>query len=93
MESVRRTKKGPEPRGGGDRDSISAMLPTTQRAIYQMRARELGIPFSSWLAKTLAEHEGLEVPDYVLDEIAKANEKAKQQKARRAEELDFPKSA
>lgn len=39
---------------------------------YEARARDLGIPLGSWVVMCLAEQEGLPVPEYIEDELAKA---------------------
>lgn len=67
---MQRRKPGTRPRG--DRAAISLRVPKDQRAIYEQRAAELGIPLSSWVAIKLAEAEGLDVPAYVQEEIRKA---------------------
>ena len=74
----------------GKREPITTRVPEEQRSVYTQRAHELGIPVSSWVAKVLAEHEGLEIPDYVLKEL----EKAERERAfQAAEEYDYPQSA
>lgn len=65
-----RRKPGTRPRG--QRTAISVRVPVDQRSIYEERAAELGIPLSSWVTIKLAEAEGLEVPDYVQEEIRRA---------------------
>lgn len=65
-----RRKPGTRPRG--DRGAISVRVPVDQRSIYEELAAELGIPLSSWVAKQLAEAQGLEIPDYIQEEIRKA---------------------
>lgn len=87
MEQAR--KPGTRPRG--DRAAISMRVPIDQRAIYEARAAELGIPLSSWAAIKLAEAEGLPIPDYVADEIRKAEEKRRHEDE--LEELQMPRSA
>lgn len=66
-------------------------LPDEHAEIYKHRADELGIPLSSWIALALAEHENLNVPGYVQDEIKKATRK--RILASLELELDMPKSA
>lgn len=66
-------------------------IPGDQAEIYRGRAEELGIPLSSWIALALAEHENLDVPSYVRDEIKKATiERAVRVME---QELDMPRSA
>lgn len=84
-----RRKPGTRPRG--DRAAISLRVPVDQRAVYEERASELGIPLSSWVAIKLAEAEGLPVPDYVQEEIRKAA--LQRQFAAGQEELPLARSA
>lgn len=44
----------------------------------------------SYIAMCIAEHENFAMPQYILDEIAKTN---REREARRAEELDLPRTA
>lgn len=64
-------KRGGQP-SRGDRSNVTVRVPTEHRAVYEARAAELGIPLGSWVAIKLAEAEGLEVPDYIEREIARA---------------------
>ncbi len=66
-------------------------IPDDHADIYKQRADELGIPLSSWIALALAEHEDLDVPGYVKDEIKKATRK--RILASLELELDMPQSA
>lgn len=82
-------RRGPQPRG--ERVGVTMRLPDEHAEIYKHRADELGIPLSSWIALALAEHENLNVPGYVQDEIKKATRK--RILASLELELDMPKSA
>lgn len=62
--------------------------------ILERLAEESGLHISSWLALAVSKQAGLEVPDYVKDEL----DKAQRERAARATEqeldmLDMPKSA
>ena len=47
-------------------------VPVDQRTVYEEQAAALGIPLSSWVALKLAEAQKLPIPDYVQEEIRKA---------------------
>lgn len=66
----------------GTRGYIPLRPPVDQLAIYQQRADELGIALGSYSVMRMAEAEGLDVPDWVHDEI----ERAKKKRAKEAEE-------
>lgn len=81
----RRHKYGPAPKG--DRSQLTFRLPTKQRASYEARAAELGITIGSWIVLTLAQAEGLPIPDYIQTELRKAEQH------RNEEELPLARSA
>lgn len=89
METAAPRKRGTRPRGS--RVGVTMRIPDDQAVVYRSRADELGIPLSSWIAKALAEHEGLDIPDYVHLEL----EKAERERAIQAteQELDLPRTA
>lgn len=66
-------------------------VPAEQAEIYRQRADELGIPLSSWVALVLAQRENLVIPDYVQDEINKAERERAVEATR--QEFDMPRSA
>ncbi|WP_102191336.1 hypothetical protein [Microbacterium aurantiacum] len=66
-------------------------VPAEQAEIYRQRADELGIPLSSWVALVLAQRENLDIPDYVQDEINKAERERAVEATR--QEFDMPRSA
>lgn len=66
-------------------------IPDEHAEIYKQRAEDLGIPLSSWIALTLAEHESLPIPGYVREEILKA--KRERLLVAMELELDMPQSA
>ncbi|MGO8609145.1 hypothetical protein ACC848_39975, partial [Rhizobium johnstonii] len=59
--------------------------------ILERLAEEARIPLSSWLALAVSKQAGLEIPDYVQDEL----KKAEHERAIRAteQELELPRSA
>ncbi|MEV8135309.1 hypothetical protein [Microbacterium aurantiacum] len=73
---------------------ITMRLPGNHAGTYRQRADQLGISLSSWIAMALAEHEGLQVPDYVQKEIRKAaDERAAREREQEIDMLDMPKTA
>lgn len=81
----------PGRRSYGPRASRTVRYPEEYDAILLRRAAESGIPISSWLALAVSQQAGLEVPDYVQEEL---NAAARQRAIRNTEqELDMPKSA
>lgn len=82
-------RRGPQPRG--DRVGVTMRIPGDQAEIYRDRAEQLGIPLSSWIALALAEHENLDIPSYVRDEIKKS--KIKRAVQAMEQELEMPRSA
>lgn len=75
----------------GPRVSTTARFPEEHGDVFKARADALGIPLSSWITLALSEHERLAVPDYIRDELRKAEQ---QRRTRESEqELDMPRSA
>ena len=70
----------------GTRGYIPLRPPVDQLAVYQQRADELGIALGSYSVMRMAEAEGLDVPDWVLDEIERAKKKRADEAERAAEE-------
>lgn len=88
-------RTGTEPRqvgrrSKGDRASKMLRYPAVWEETLEQRAKAAGTDVGSYIAKALAEHEGFPVPWYIQDEIEKANQ---EREARRAEELDLPRTA
>lgn len=75
----------------GPRSALAMRVPAEQAEVYRQRADELGIPLSSWVALVLAERENLDIPDYVRDEIKKAQRERAIDETR--QEFDMPRSA
>lgn len=59
-----RRKPGPKPRG--DRGTVASRVPVDQKAFYEERAAEAGLPLSDYVAVLLAQAHGLPVPDYIV---------------------------
>ncbi|MGC5225406.1 hypothetical protein ACPW96_22815 [Micromonospora sp. DT81.3] len=68
--------------------------PDTYDPIIAEIARKSGIPVSSWLALAVSQQAGLEIPDYVKDELEEAARKrAIQESEQELEMLEMPQSA
>jgi hypothetical protein len=55
----------------GERGYIPIRPPLDQKQTYSERAEALGISLGSWSVMRLAQAEGLPVPDYINDELAR----------------------
>ncbi len=81
----------PGRRSYGPRSTRTVRYPAEYDAIFIRRAEESGIPLSSWLALAVSQQAGLDVPEYVKDELEEA--KRKQSRQATDEELDMPRTA
>ncbi|MBF4570788.1 hypothetical protein ITJ57_18625 [Plantibacter sp. VKM Ac-2880] len=68
-------KPGQQPRG--TRKAATVRLPENTYEAYESSARDLGIPLGSYLALKLAEAHNEEPPQYVLEEIERAERRAR----------------
>ena len=84
-------RRGTRPRG--KRTAITVRVPDDQYELYSREADELGIPIGSWAAIQLAHAQGLEIPQYITEEIRKATERRSVQDHAHAEELPMLRSA
>jgi len=75
----------------GNRVSTTARFPEEHGDVFKARADALGIPLSSWITLALSEHERLAVPDYIRDEIQKAERLRLAHESE--QELDMPRLA
>ena len=64
-------RRKPGPVGKGPRTQALIRLPDDHCELYRQQAREQGLCLSDWLVATLAEHNGLEVPEYIRTELVK----------------------
>jgi len=81
----------PGRRSYGPRASRTVRYPEEYDEIFERIASESGIHVSTWLALAVSQQAGLDVPDYVKDELKKA---AQARAARETEqELEMPRSA
>jgi hypothetical protein len=81
----------PGRRSYGPRTSRTVRYPAEYDEILAHRAEEAGIPLGSWLALAVLQQAGLDLPEYLRDEL---NEAARKRSVRETEqELDMPKSA
>lgn len=68
--------------------------PAAYDQVFERLADEAGIPVSSWLAMAVSKQAGLDVPDYVQDELRRAaQERAARALEQEIDMLDMPKSA
>ena len=81
----------PGRRSYGPRATRTVRYPQAYDPVLERLAEDAGFPLSSWLALAVSQQAGLEIPDYVKDELRKAE----QERAIRAteQELDMPRSA
>ena len=84
----------PGRRSYGPRAVRNVRYPKDYDPILERIAKDAGLNLSSWLALAVSQQAGLEIPDYVKDEL----DKAERERAARATEqeldmLDMPKSA
>lgn len=84
-----RRKPGPVPRG--ERVTLLSRPPADQHAVYHDAAEALGIPISSYVAMRMAELHGLEIPDFVHEDLRRA--KARRLIEQSQEELPLAQSA
>ena len=70
----------------GERAAFTVRIPIAQNSVYEERAAALGIPIGSWVALKLAETEGLPTPDYIVDELKRAESR----RAHQAEQEELP---
>ncbi len=63
---------GPGRKHLGERGYVPVRPPINQKLVYEERARSMGISLGSWAVMRLAEAENLPVPEYIQDEIARA---------------------
>ena len=75
---------------GDPRPGRTVRFPTPHRQLYEREADELGISYSSYVVLLAARGRGLPDPDYILEDIEQAKEKAKEDATRksRQEPLD-----
>ena len=84
----------PGRRSYGPRAVRTVRYPEAYDPILERLAAESGIPLSSWLALAVSQQAGLEIPDYVKDELEKAaRERATREAEQELDMLDMPKSA
>lgn len=69
-DEARPRRRGTRPRGS--RTAITVRVPDDQYEQVLRDADALGIPIGSWAAIQLAASKGLEIPDYINEEIRKA---------------------
>lgn len=81
----------PGRRSYGPRATRTVRYPVEYDEIFIRRAEESGIPISSWLALAVSQQAGLEVPEYVREELEEAQRK--QTLKSMEQELDMPQSA
>lgn len=81
----------PGRRSYGPRATRTVRYPAEYDEIFIHRAEESGIPLSSWLALAVSQQAGLDVPEYVRDELEEAQRK--QSLKSTEQELDMPRSA
>lgn len=55
----------PIQRSFGDRSAISVRLPSDQYAVYDSLAEQEDLDLGPWIAKILAENQGLPIPAFV----------------------------
>lgn len=58
------TKRGRKPKG--QREQISAKVPSSHKPLLERAAAEHGMPLCDYVAVVLAEHHGLEIPSYLI---------------------------
>lgn len=81
----------PGRRSYGPRAGRTVRYPQEYDAIFLRRAEESGIPISSWLALAVLKQEGLEIPEYIQDELSEAARKRAIHDTE--QELEMPRSA
>lgn len=84
----------PGRRNYGPRAGRTVRYPAAYDQVFERLADEAGIPVSSWLAMAVSKQAGLDVPDYVQDELRRAaQERAARALEQEIDMLDMPKSA
>jgi len=84
----------PGRRSYGPRSARTVRYPDAYDPIFEEIAKKSGIPVSSWLALAVSKQAGLDIPDYVQDELAEAERKrAVHETEQELEMLDIPRSA
>lgn len=84
----------PGRRSYGPRAVRTVRYPDTYDPIIEEIARKSGIPISSWLALAVSQQAGLEIPDYVKDELEEAARKrAIHESEQELDMLEMPRSA
>ncbi|MCS5524754.1 hypothetical protein NY551_18625 [Curtobacterium flaccumfaciens pv. oortii] len=78
-------------RSRGRRVQLPTRVPEDHGEFYEARARELGIPVSSYVAMRLAQADGLNTPDYVLEELRVAE--ARRAATQGQQEFPMPRTA
>lgn len=91
VDEARPRRRGTRPRGS--RTAITVRVPDDQYEQYSRDADALGIPIGSWAAIQLAASKGLEIPDYINEEIRKAAARREAEENAHAEELPMLRSA
>lgn len=92
MAAAARNKPGR--RSYGPRTTRTVRYPEAYDSVFERIAKESGIPLSSWLALAVSQQAGLDVPDYVQDELRKAaEERAARETEQEIDMLDMPRSA
>ena len=72
----------------GERGYVPVRPPIDQKQVYSERADALGISLGSWAVMRLAQAEGLPVPDYIQDELAKGAARLKALETQTALDID-----
>lgn len=72
----------------GERGYVPVRPPIDQKQTYAKRADALGISLGSWAVMRLAEAEGLPVPVYIQEELAKAEARRKASRTQARLDID-----
>lgn len=84
----------PGRRNYGPRAVRTVRYPEGYDPIIEEIARKSGIPVSSWLALAVSQQAGLDIPDYVRDELEEAARKrAIHESEQELDMLEMPRSA
>jgi hypothetical protein len=68
-------ERKPGRRDRGARKNLLSRVPDDQYAVYEAEAHKLGIPIGSYATMELAKLHKLPVPQYILDELKRAQER------------------
>ena len=68
-------ERKPGRRDRGARKNLLSRVPDDQYAVYETEAHKLGIPIGSYATMELAKLHKLPVPQYILDELKRAQER------------------